>query len=292
MSPRDLAATLLVMAIWGFNFVVAKVALQDFPPIFVTALRFFLVAAMLVPFVRVPRGRLGGILVFAVLLGGIHFPMMFTGLTRVDAGTAAVAVQLQVPFSALLASFLFGDRLGWRRAAGMAIAIAGVAVIAGEPRLGGGLGHLLLVIGASFVFAIANVHVKRMGPIGVHALNGWMALFATPMLLAMSLAVEEGQWRSLAEASWLGWAAVLYIVLMVTVVAYGLWYPLVERYDVNQTMPWTLTVPVFGVLSGVLALGEPVTPTLLAGGALTLAGVAVIVLRRPRAAAPDAGSPT
>jgi O-acetylserine/cysteine efflux transporter len=239
----------------------------------------------------VPYGQFRGVLVLSILLGSIHFPMMFTGLTGVDASTASIAIQLQVPFSALLAAFVFRDKLGWRRALGMAAAFAGVVVIAGEPRESGIL-HLLLVVLASFVFAIANVHVKRMGPIDAQALNGWMGLFAAPQLLLISLATERGQWDSMVSASWLGWASLVYMAVMVTIVAYGIWYPLVARYDVNQTMPWTLLAPIFGVLSGVLVMGDPMTPALVAGGALTVAGVGLIVLRPPRAPGPAAGSTT
>jgi len=292
MRPRDVAAILLVMVIWGFNFVTAKWALEDFPPVFAMALRFGLVALVLVPFVRVPRGRFGGIFIFALLLGGIHFPMMFQGLTRIDAATASIAIQLQVPFSAMLAALVFNDKLGWKRASGMAVAFAGVVVIAGEPRLSASLVHLGLVVGASLVFALANIHVKRMGPVDPFSLNGWMSLFATPLLLATSFATEQGQWATLWTASWLSWISIVYMSALVTVVSYAIWYTLLARYDVNQTMPWTLTVPIFGVLSAVLVLGEPLTPSLLAGGALTIAGVGLIVLRRPRAVTPAAGSTT
>jgi O-acetylserine/cysteine efflux transporter len=101
--------------------------------------------------------------------------------------------------------------------------------------------------------------------------------------------MEQGQTAEILGAGWQGWGAIAYMAFLVTILAYGLWYPLVYRYPVNQTMPWTLTVPVFGVLSGVLVLGEPMTVWLLAGGILTLAGVAVIVLPGP---APASGNPT
>ncbi|HEV7369313.1 DMT family transporter [Arenibaculum sp.] len=292
MKPLDIAAILVVMAIWGCNFVVAKVALTEFSPIFVMFLRFTLVALLIVPFVRVPREKMKGIVIFSFLLGTIHFPLMFTGLQGLDAATTSIAGQLSVPFSSLLAAFFFKDRLGWRRALGMAVAFGGIVVIAGEPRVLASLGHLWLVVGAAFAFALANIHVKGMGEVDGFALNGWMALFAAPQLLTVSMLAEENQWAQLTQASWIGWACILYMVVMVTIVSYGVWYPLLRRYDVNQTMPWTLTVPVFGVASAVLFLGEPLTPALLAGGLVTLTGVAVVVIRRPRAAAPSAGNVT
>jgi O-acetylserine/cysteine efflux transporter len=278
------------MVIWGFNFAVAKVGLREFSPVLMMALRFGLIALVLVPFRPVPSPRrLAGILVLAVLLGGIHFPMMFTGLNELDAATASIAIQLQVPFSSILAALVFKDRLGWRRAAGMVVAFAGVLVIAGEPRMADHLGALLLVVGASFVFAVANIHIKRMGPQDGFALNGWTGLFAAPILGLASLALEQGQTATILAAGWQGWGAIAYMAFLVTIFAYGLWYPLVYRYPVNQTMPWTLTVPMFGVLSGVLMLGEPMTVWLVVGGVLTLGGVAVIVFPGH---APASGNPT
>jgi O-acetylserine/cysteine efflux transporter len=290
VTPRDIAACLVIMVLWGFNFAVAKIGLREFSPILMMALRFALIALVLVPFRPVPAPRrLVGALVLGVLLGGLHFPMMFTGPKQLDAATASVAIQLQVPFSSILAAVVFKDRLGWRRAAGMAVAFAGVLVIAGEPRMADHLGALGLVVAASFVFAVANIHIKRMGPQDGFALNGWTGLFAAPILGAASLVMEQGQTAEILGAGWQGWGAIAYMAFLVTILAYGLWYPLVYRYPVNQTMPWTLTVPVFGVLSGVLVLGEPMTVWLLAGGILTLAGVAVIVLPGP---APASGNPT
>ncbi|MBI1207169.1 MAG: EamA family transporter [Azospirillum sp.] len=291
MSFRDSLIALAVVALWGCNFAVAKFGLTEFPPLFLMVLRFSLVALLLVPFVAVPVGRLRQVFLLSVSLGGLHFPLIFSGLADLDAATASIAVQLEVPFASLLAALVFKDMLGWRRSAGMLVAFAGIAIIAGEPRLAGRLGPLALVVAASFAFAVASIQIKALGPINGFALNGWIALFAVPQLLVGSLLLESGQLAALAAADWRGWGAVLYMALISTIVAYGAWYFLVGRYPVNQTMPWLLTTPVFGVLAGVVILGEAVTPPLLLGGALTVAGVAVIVIRRPRTIVPPAANP-
>jgi O-acetylserine/cysteine efflux transporter len=109
-----------------------------------------------------------------------------------------------------------------------------------------------------------------------------MSLMAAPQLLIFTLLLERDQVRQFTQADWLGWSSIAYMSVVVTILSYGIWYHLVRRYAVSQTMPWTLTVPVFGVLSGVLVLGEPMTTGLIVGGTLTLIGVAVIVLRRRR----------
>ncbi|HYH17832.1 MAG TPA: EamA family transporter [Azospirillum sp.] len=282
MTPQDVALALLIMALWGLNFVAAKIGLAEFPPMLLMGMRFTLVAALLLPFVRMPRGKMRGIFLLSVILGTVHFPLMFNGIKGLDAATASVAAQLQVPFASLLAALLFKDKLGWKRAFGMVVAFAGVLLIAGEPRLAGNLTPLVLVVLASLAFALASVQIKRLGAVDGFALNAWMGLFAAPQLLALSLLLESGQWEAIANASLWGWGALVFIAVMATIVAYGLWYRLLRRYDVNQAVPFMLLVPLFGVASGVLLLDEPLTWRLALGGLVTVAGVGVIVLRLPK----------
>lgn len=286
IKPLDLALFAFVMLVWGFNFAVTKTGLEQFPPLLMVALRFILVAAVLLPIVPLPTRRWREILLLSVTLGALHFALMFTGLDGIDASTAAIAIQLQVPFAALLAAFFFGDKLGWRRALGLAIAFAGVVVIAGEPRLEGRYGALFMVIAAAMVWAVSNVQVKKVAELSPWCVAGWMSFFAVPQLLLLSYLIEDGQREAVLEADWIGWGAILYNALAVMVVGYGIWYRLLRRYEMNQAMPITLLVPLIGVASGVLVLGEPFTWSLALGGLLTVGGVGIVVLRRPRLAHP------
>jgi O-acetylserine/cysteine efflux transporter len=292
MKPTDLALVIFVMVVWGLNFVVGKWGIAQFPPIFMIGLRFALVAIVLVPFVRMPREKLGSILMLSFSLGCVHFSLMFTGLRDLDAAAAAIAIQIQVPFAALIAAIFLDDRLGWRRTLGMALAFAGVVVMAGEPRVSGSLWPLFLVIAGSFMWAVANVQIKQLGPVDGFALNAYLGLFAAPQLFIASALLEEGQMQALANADWVGWSSVLYMAVLVTIVSYALWYRVLRRYTVNQAMPFTLLVPVIGVLSAALLLDEPLGWRVILGGLATIAGVAVIVLRRPRLAEPEATSKT
>lgn len=283
MSVRDGLLALLVMALWGFNFVAAKVAVQVFPPLFLMMMRFILVALLLSPFLRTaPRGRLWKIAGLSILLGTIHFPLMFNGIRGIDAATASIASQLQVPFASILAAVFLKDYLGWRRTVGMVVSFAGIIVIAGAPQMQGSLLSLGMVIAAGFAFAVSTFQIKRIGAIDGFVLNAWMALFAVPPLLALSLVTETGQWDGVQRAGWLEWLCLVYIAVGSSVIAHGMWYRIARDYPVNQTAPFLLTIPLFGVLSGVLALGEPVTLNLAIGGLMTLAGVGIIMIRRPR----------
>jgi O-acetylserine/cysteine efflux transporter len=288
MKLSDLILVLIVMTIWGLNFVIAKWGLAQFPPIFMMGLRWGLVAALLLPFVRIPRKKLIGILLISFTLGCVHFSLMFTGLKGTDAAVAAIATQTQVPFAALIAAFFLKDRIGWRRAVGMALAFVGIVVMAGEPRHAGNLLPIFMVIAASFMWAVANIQIKQLGPIDDFALNAYLGLFAAPQLFLASFLLESGQLAAITNADWVGWSAVGYMAIMVTVISYVMWFRVLRRYPVNQAMPFTLLVPVLGVLSAALLLDEPLTLRVILGGLATVAGVAVIVVRRPRLAEPEA----
>ncbi len=289
VSPLHLLAFLLIMIVWGGNFAVSKIALEQIPPIMLVAMRFAIVAVVLAPFVKLPNGRFREMLLLSFVLGTLHFSMMFSGLRYIDAATAAISIQLQVPFAALLAAIFFGERFGWRRVLGLAFAFAGVAIIAGEPRLAGQYFALALVLGAALVWAVASIIIKHLDTLNGNQINAWMAIFATPQLFLASFLLETGHWEALQAADWRPYAAVLYQAVIVVGLGYGTWYMLLKRYDVNVAMPFTLLVPFFGVASGVVFLDESLTLSLLVGGALTIVGVGIIVLRRPRLAGPRVG---
>lgn len=286
MSPLHFAIMVLVILVFGANFVAVKIGLVYLQPFLLLTLRFIGVAAVLLPFLKWPRGRFGQVLGLSMTLGVVHFSLLFIGMERIDAATAAIAIQLQVPFAALLAAILFKDRIGWRRTTGMAVAFVGVAIIAGEPRFAGGLVPLLLVIGAAATFAVASIQMKRLGPdLSALVMYGWLALLSAPPLMLLSLWLEDGQMETLRTAPWQAWAAVAFQVL-VTVFGHGSWYFLVRYYPISLVMPFTLVVPIIGVLSGVFILGDPLTTSMVIGGIATIVGVGIIIIHRPRAMEP------
>ena len=281
MRLHHIAMALCVMLIWGVNFAVAKVTVAEMPPLFVNAIRFGLVALLLVPVVKVPRDQLKDILILATIMAPFHFGLMFIGLTGTDAAAAAIAMQLSVPFAALMASIYFCDRLGRQRIIGMVIAFAGVVILAGEPRMDGELFLLGLIVLSAAMWGVGNIQIKRIGDINPFALSAWMALFAAPELLVLSLFVEQGQIEALTSAGWKAWGGILYMAVLVAIISYAMWYHLLKTYAVNQVVPFSLLGPVFGVAAGILLLGEAATWQKLLGGAITIAGVAMITLYRP-----------
>lgn len=272
---------LTTMLLWGLNFAVAKLALAEFPPILLSALRFTLVALILLPFIPRPK-RIRPIIELALTLGLLQFPMVFFGLTRLDASTAAIVLQLQVPLGVVMAAILLGEKLTWRHGVGMAIAFAGVALIAGAPRLEANRVGLIFLLIAATAWGFSTVQLKKLGPIDPFLLNGWLGLFVAIELSVLSLAIEGSPLGPIAAATWRGWSGLLYTGLISTIVAFGLWAKLVARYSVSQTLPFMLTVPLFAIVGGIVLNGDKMTADIVAGGLLTLAGVGLIVLRWPR----------
>ncbi len=281
MSPRDLGLILLIMVIWGLNYPVGKIGVGELPPMMMIALRFALVAALLLPFVPVPWPHMRRIFYLSVMIGVFHFAPNFTGLKLVDSGVGALLNQLSVPFSAILAAIFFKDRIGWRRALGMVLAFAGVAVLVGEPRRPTDLWGAFLMIAASLAWAISIIQTKFLKDVHPLALVGWMTLMAAPQLAILSLLLEERPVEAALAMGWAGWWPILYMAIFVSIVSHSLWYGLVHRHPINVTAPFALLTPVFGVLFGVVILGEQFTWFTLAGGLITLAGVTIITIRRP-----------
>ena len=146
MTPLDRLCALIVVLGWGVNFAVVKAGIHELPPLLLSSFRFAVVALFVVPFTRMPKGKMGLIALLALLFGAGHFGLLYVAMQKMDAASAAIAVQLAVPFSAAVAAVLYKERLGWRGAFGMLLSYCGVALLSGEPRHPGGFA-LILVVG-------------------------------------------------------------------------------------------------------------------------------------------------
>lgn len=282
MSPTDYAGALLVVLIWAFNFIAAKIGLGQLSPLLMLGLRFCLVALLLAPFLRPPpRGKWPLVVALSFVLGGLHFGLLFVGLRHVNAGPAAIAIQLTVPFSALLAWAFFGERMGRLQVAGMVVAFAGVYILAGDPAQSPDPLFFSIVVVGAFAWAVANIVIKWIGPINPFILNAWIALLAAPQMFLASAVLEDGQFAAIAAADWRAWGAVAYMAIGASITAYGLWYYLIAKHEMNKVVPLTLLSPVLAVGLAVLILGEPLTARVVAGGLITIAGVAMIQFLRP-----------
>jgi len=282
MTFRDTLLALSVPLLWGLGLTFSKVAVTEFPPILLMTLRFALTACLLVWFVPIPRNLLKQIFWIAMVSAAIQYGLTFYGLKMLDASTAALVIQLEVPFLAILGAVILKESVGVKRVAGIIIAFAGVAVIAGEPRLADNQLGIFLCASGAFTWAVGQVMIRRLGTVGGFMLIAWVAVFATPQLFVASLIVEGNPVPAIMAASWKVWAVVLYLGIIMTAVGYGIWYNLIGRLPVNQVGPFLLLLPVVAVVGSVTLLGETLTWWLVGGGVAILSGVSLIVLENSR----------
>jgi O-acetylserine/cysteine efflux transporter len=296
--PHVLLAT-LVAAIWGVNFVVIHVGLDSFPPLLFAALRFCLVALAL-PFVPRPGVPKRYVLAVGAFLSAGQFGLLFLGIDRgMPAGLASLVLQLQAAFTVALAVLLLGERPKPTQLAGGVLAFAGIAIIALGRASAVPLGALLLCVGAGFSWGIGNIATRKGQastggrPVSPLGLLVYSSLVPPVPLLSLSLLTERGDPVAL-DAS--GVLALLYVVVLSTLVGFGAWAWLLGRHPASTVAPFTLLVPVSGIASAWALLGEVPTTTELAGGLVVLAGIALTVglikPRRRRAAAAVAPAPS
>ena len=281
MKTRELLLALLVPLTWALGFTVAKAALDEFPPLLLMSMRFFIAGLILVWFVPIPRHCLKDLFWISLVGSTLQYGLTFTGLSMIDASLGGIVVQLEVPFSVLLAVIFFRERPGLLRIIGMTISFLGIALIAGRPSLSGHLEGILLTASGALVWAVGQIMYKRISS-QIDGLTGiaWIGVIAAPQMLIGSMIFETGQVDALMNASWVGWTSVVYLGLIMTVVGYGIWFTALARNPVSHIMPVLLVLPVFTVLFSVLLLGEKPSLEILLGGVTILAGVSLIVFSK------------
>lgn len=283
LSPRDLALTLAVVALWGYTFVPIKVALAEVPPFALASMRFFFAAVPMVFFVRAPAMPWRNVIAYGIAIGVCQFGLLFLGIALgMPAGLSSLVIQVQVFFTIGLAVAFAGDRLRRHNVVGAAIAAAGMLVLAAyklASGLTGTVAGFALVVAAAFAWAVGNIIAKRgAGEHGadMFALTVWSSLVPPLPLAALSLAFEGGLGvaHAVASMSPVAWGCVLLMSYGATLFGFGSWNALLHRYPTTLISPFALLIPVSGLASGAFFLGESLAPVQLAGVALVFVGLA------------------
>ncbi|MFN3303017.1 MAG: EamA family transporter [Roseateles sp.] len=278
MPLRHFLLALAVVAIWGSNFVVIKFALHTLPPLLLAVLRFALAlvpACFFLPRPAVGWRNLAG---YGVLIGVGQFGLLYLAMrSQISPGLASLVVQTQVFFTLLLAVRIRREKVLPAQWLGLALAAAGIAVIGAHVDGTTTALGVAMVLAAAFCWAGANLLTQRAGRIDMLAYVVWSSAFAVPPLLVLALLVDgpERIDAGLAAAGAGTWAAVLWQALGNTLFGYGVWSWLLARHPAGRIVPMALLVPVFGMGSASLLLGEPLPGWKLAAATLVLAGLAI-----------------
>ena len=276
MTPKDLFLASLFPLFMSAQVVAVKLGEQDFPPLLLLFLRFALMAAVLLPFAPIPPRQWAWIAVLAALQGALMLGLLFVGIGHIDTAVGSVVFQLHVPFSVLLAWLFSRERPSAIVLLGVALAFAGVVVASGIDAWAGSLLGAPLILAAAISMASGNLVARRLKGVTPLALNTWISVFAALMALAATAAFETGQTALVAQASWQSWGAVAVTGLLGGIGAFGIWYALLSRNPVAKFAPFGLAQPPCIAVLAWLILGETAGRALIAGGLLTLAGVAVV----------------
>jgi len=285
MKLKEFFILLLVCAIWGLHFVVMKLTVGHMAePIFYAALRMGLVMLLTLPFLKWHPGQMKPVLLGGLGYGAFNYLFMFPALGMTTASAAAVTIELYMPFSILLSILFLSERVGRWRLFGMALAFIGVVIIglAGPKEAAGPLFLLgiCLMAGAAMSEAIGAIAVKKVNGIGPLQLLAWFAVVGTAVLFPATLIMEDNQLAAFAPETRTSFLwALFYSAVLVSVIAHGSYYWLLQRLPIHTVAPSGLMTTVIGVLGGVLILSEPMVLGFLIGGGLTLAGIAIILWR-------------
>lgn len=281
---RPALLALAVVAVWGVNFAVIKLALGQLPPLLFAALRFTAVVLPLVFVIKRPPVAWSELAKYGLLIGVGQFGILFVAIDGLIApGLASLLMQVQVFFTIALVMRSTGERLVHVQWVALALATAGIAVIVANT---GGSTTVLgigLCLVASFCWALGNIVQRRAGRVDMLGFVVWSSLFAVPPLYVLAFAIEgpDRIFAALAAAGPGAWAAVAYQAIGNTMFGYGAWGWLLARYPAASVAPMSLLVPVFGIGTASIWLDEPLAAWELIAAALVIGGLAVNLFGPP-----------
>ena len=284
MTFKDTLIASLVPIFLGFGFVIAKPAMEHFPPILLMGLRFTFAASILIWWFPIPRGYLKQIFIASLIANTLQYSVTYTGLNLIDASAAVLLVQTEVPFGVLFAYFMLKEKPTIRSLIGIAVAFVGVYILTGSPNLDGKFLGIFLTILGSAIWALGQVLVKPLSKeINPLALVAWLAIFSGPILIFLSVILDGNTINNIKFANFNSWAIAFYLGFFMQPVTYGCFYYVLKNNPLYKVLPIvTMGIPLTGLLAAILLLGEKPTTELYLGGFIILIGVILIVYTKQK----------
>ena len=284
MTFRDTLIASLVPIFLGFGFVIAKPAMEHFPPILLMGLRFTFAASILIWWFPIPRGYLKQIFIASLIANTLQYSVTYTGLNLIDASAAVLLVQTEVPFGVLFAYFMLKEKPTIRSLIGITVAFVGVYILTGSPNLEGKFLGIFLTILGSAIWALGQVLVKPLSKeIAPLTLVAWLAIFSGPILIFLSAILDGNTINYIKSANFNSWAIAFYLGFFMQPVTYGCFYYVLKNNPLYKVLPIvTMGIPLTGLLAAILLLGEKPTTELYLGGFIILIGVILIVYTKQK----------
>ncbi len=279
MTRRQILLALLPPLFFGMGFTIAKPAVQHFPPLFMMLMVYGGIAIVLAlthrEKLRTPLASIIAISAFAVTIQGA---LLFWGLKdeAMPATAANLILQIQIPFAVLLDWLIMKERLDLRKAAGTGLAVIGVALVIGLPEEAPGLVPTIMIIVSAFCWSLGQVLARKLGKDSGVGLLKANAFGSVPQLALATLLIEQGQWQSVVGATWLEWSMLAFVGVVGFYLAYMCWFTLLKQCRMDEAAPFILLMPVVGIITAAVVLGETVSLEQMIGGVVILAGLAVV----------------
>ncbi|WP_041273276.1 DMT family transporter [Desulforapulum autotrophicum] len=274
LGSSPVLPALMVICIWGINVCMIKVAVQDMTPALFTAMRFLLLTIFLFPFRKIPKESRKDVLKLSLTMGIGHFLILSIALSYVDSTTAAMIIILGAPISSLVAFFFLNERLTRLQMAALFVAAAGAIspiLVQKVPQIR--LGALFMLLSMT-IWAFGNLQVRKINNIKPLTINFWIGAVTAPFCFLVYFV--GGDLRPLHEVFTLkSTLATLYVVLFSSVLAYYLWYRLINTHGVSNITIYTLLQPFVTTLAGYLILNETFSRAQMIGALVTIMAVYV-----------------
>ena len=279
MTIKDTLIASLVPIFLGFGFVIAKPAMDDFPPILLMGLRFTFAASILIWWFPIPKGYLIKIFIASLVANTIQYSVTYSGLNLIDASAAVLLVQTEVPFGVLFAYFMLKEKPTIRSLIGIFIAFIGVYILTGSPSLDGKFLGIFLTILGSGIWALGQVLVKPLSKeLNPLTLVAWLALFSGPILILLSNIFDGNSINYIKSANMNSWIIAIYLGFFMQPITYGCFYYVLKNNPLYKILPIvTMGIPLTGLLAAIFLLKESPTTELYIGGSIILLGVILIV---------------
>ena len=279
MTIKDTLVASLVPIFLGFGFVIAKPAMDDFPPILLMGLRFTFAASILIWWFPIPKGYMVKIFIASLVANTIQYSVTYSGLNLIDASAAVLLVQTEVPFGVLFAYFMLKEKPTIRSLIGIFIAFIGVYILTGSPSLDGKFLGIFLTILGSGIWALGQVLVKPLSKeLNPLTLVAWLALFSGPILILLSNIFDGNSINYIKSANMNSWIIAIYLGFFMQPITYGCFYYVLKNNPLYKILPIvTMGIPLTGLLAAIFLLKESPTTELYIGGSIILLGVILIV---------------
>ena len=282
MNLKDTLIAGLVPIFLGFGFVIAKPAMESFPPVLLMGLRFTFAASILIWWFPIPKTYLKKIFIASLIANTLQYSVTYTGLNYIDASAAVLLVQTEVPFGVIFAYFMLNEKPTTRALLGIGVAFVGVYILTGSPNLDGKFFGIVLVILGSGIWAFGQVLVKPLSKeVNPVALVAWLALFSGPILITLSTIIDGNLLNNLRSASFDHWIIAFYLGFIMQPITYGCFYYVLKNNPLYKVLPIvTMGIPLTGLLAAIFLLDEKPTTELFIGGAIIIVGVIMIIFKK------------